>query len=253
MLDDIRPHYFYCEHCNRATSIYILSGEEQRYKCGSCGRRSRMNHKPEHGHLGVRDFGMGGIVLPEPVIVAPASERVIMSSVERAFTVRISNSTSKTKSVELFNADKVIKEKGFGLPKGVSVSVAECSYFDLLKESAESPFRVDGFRIGSDNEDQLKSFVKWRANREDGYITDMPIRIWDYYSVFQFQVDWIDVSPYSVIVNGITSFIIDIRGNTSVDIVFRVAQQVRPSPALPFMASQQLTLSPETIDRLVNG
>lgn len=164
-------------------------------------------------------------------IIASAFSKKFWRSFDSTYTLTIANSTDEEKEVTIFGANANLTSKNFGLPDGVSILLAEASYLELLFESQTMPFSISGFRVSSNNSDQISNVITIQCRSAIGQRMVMPIQLANYLSPFQFQSNVVDV-PERHIIDGQTSFSFNLFPKASLIMVFFVAAQVNLSRTL---------------------
>ena len=159
---------------------------------------------------------------------APVYDKIYTVSIKNTEKKNPDDKEQKKTKVSLFGANELLLQPKFGIPDNIEVTTISSysTYTELMMESMTSPFVLEGFRISSDNNNQLEEVLVVNKRDASGSSATFPIDIISYLSAFQFQPNMIDVLPYKITVTGKTKISFDIHPDTTVRLTLFVKKQV---------------------------
>lgn len=184
---------------------------------------------------------------------------------DRTYTLTLTKTVAGAVPITIFGANQFLTAVNFGLPAVVTATVGESSYQEMLFETQTAPFVISGFRITSSFAPQLDQVMTILKRTGNGQRCSYPLQIGNYFSAFQFQAGIREVYPYNITMEGTTQISFNLLGGVDdvTTITFFVGKRVgfgntlhnRPVrevsvQKLPFVAKQQLSLSPSTVQAL---
>lgn len=196
---------------------------------------------------------------------APAVQAQTIPDFDRTYTLTLTKTVAGAVPITIFGANQFLTAVNFGLPAVVTATVGESSYQEMLFESQTSPFVISGFRMTSSFAPQLDQVLTIRKRDGNGQNCSYPLQVGNYFSAFQFQPLIREVYPYNITMAGTTQISFNLLGSEAdvTTITFFVGKRVgfdnmlhnRPVrevsvQKLPFVAKQQLSLSPSTVQAL---
>jgi len=198
---------------------------------------------------------------------APAVQAQTIPDFDRTYTVTLTKAVGGAIPITIFGANQFLTAFNFGLPPTVTATVGESSYQEMLFETQSTPFVISGFRVTTTAGASAGLDNVWLIRKRDGngQNCSYPLQLGNYFSAFQFQPLIREVYPYNITVAGTTQMSMTIFGGVDdvTTITFFVGKRVgfdnllhnRPVrevsvQKLPFVAKQQLSLSPSTVQAL---
>lgn len=175
---------------------------------------------------------------------------------DRTYTITVVNANGVTTNVTLFGANQFLIAVNFGNPAGITVTVGESSYVEMLQESQDSSFISSGMRLTSTNNAQLDQVMTVRKRTGNGQNCSYPIQVANYFSAFQFQAGIREIYPYHIQYAGTTSLSFPVLATTTVVLTLFVGKRIDTDnllnnipvreankTALPFQNRQEVVLS----------
>lgn len=177
---------------------------------------------------------------------------------DRTFTIRVTNGAFPA-TIQLFGARQFLFA-----PAGFVVTVSECTYQELLQESLLNPFIIGGMTISTSalNLTQVAQVI----NRDPtGVLTQIPIHINSYFSTNQYPINYVEIFPISLNVDGDTILQFTLLPNTNMTLTLYVKERIRPQnlvtdePILEIgdetwlnriFEGQEVTIAPATVKAL---
>jgi len=146
----------------------------------------------------------------DPIVIEyKGSDRDIDAQIPKAqniYTITVTNTDLVDHATVLFGASNFLQSTNFGNPAGINVTVAESSYFKLLKTSELRPFTVVAMKPISTNFAQLSQPLSITDEAASGRTVSYVIQTESYFFTRQFQTGIRMIAPLKIEVDGDTQF-----------------------------------------------
>lgn len=133
----------------------------------------------------------------------------------RTYTITVENANLATTSCTLFAANQNANAANFGNAVGITVTLGEATYAELLAETQTKPFTTSGIRLSSSSSSQLDQVLTIRKKEADGKDCAYPLQTANYFSAFQQQATIREIAPYIIEVTGSTQVTFNVLASTT--------------------------------------
>ena len=151
--------------------------------------------------------------------------RKTIADFDRTYTINIDNTNAFDVQITLLGANQFVIPTAIPpFPAGVTVTVSESSYNELLFETINRPFIVGGMEFNSNNINQLQQIPFVRKRTGTGLMCEEPFHLFSYFSAYQFN-NFLEVYPMKLFVNGQKSINMTLLSLSTLQITIYVSKR----------------------------